>query len=141
MISLPQPDDLTSLVLRSDFTDDAAWDALKAALHTWDGHDSATFVSHPHYAGLSLQDLVDADNAASHEDKLIYLFIADATTMTDVERPLLAVDLADEPGRTFRVPSRWYAAVSANLTIANMDFAEFADAVDKSGTYRGFEGD
>ena len=53
----------------------------------------------------------------------------------------LAVGLHDEPGRTFRVPPRWYADISANLTIANMDFAEFADAVDKSGTYRGFEGD
>ena len=60
--------------------------------------------------------------------------------MTDVERPLLAVDLTREPGRTFRVPPRWDADVSANLTIANMDFAEFADAADESGTYRGFEG-
>ncbi|MEU4778063.1 hypothetical protein [Micromonospora sp. NPDC023633] len=110
-------------------------------MHTWEGHGSATFVSDPHYAGLSLQELVDADNAASHENKLIYLFLADATTMTDGERPLLAVDLAHEPGRTFRVPPRWYADVSANLTIANMDFAEFADAADRSGTYRGFNGD
>ncbi len=38
--------------------------------------------------------------------------------------------------RTFRVPPRWYADISANLAIANMDFAEFADAVDASGTYR-----
>ncbi|MBQ0892693.1 hypothetical protein KBX37_06170 [Micromonospora sp. U56] len=141
MISLPQPDDLTSLVLRTDFADDAAWEALKTALHTWGGHDSATCVSDPNYASLSLQDLVDADNAASHDDKLIYLFFADATTMTDVERPLLAVDLAHEPGRTFRVPPRWFTDVSANLTIANLDFDEFADAADSSGTYRGLDGD
>ncbi|MET8360179.1 hypothetical protein [Micromonospora sp. NPDC005171] len=82
-----------------------------------------------------------ADNATSHEDKLTYLFLADALTMTDVECPLLALDLADEPGRTFRVPPQWFADVSANLTIANMDFSEFANAVDGSGTYRGFDGD
>nr|WP_146752941.1 hypothetical protein [Micromonospora saelicesensis] len=90
---------------------------------------------------MSLHELVDAGNAASHEDRLTYLFLADATTMADVERPLLALDLAEEPGRTFRVPPRWYADVSANLTIANMDFAEFANAIDRSDTYRGFDGD
>nr|WP_089013655.1 hypothetical protein [Micromonospora inositola] len=61
--------------------------------------------------------------------------------MADDEHPLLAVDLYDEPGRTFRVPPRWYAEVSANMSIANMDFADFADAADESGTFRGFEGD
>ncbi|MET7820733.1 DUF6924 domain-containing protein [Micromonospora zamorensis] len=141
MISLPQPNDLTSLVLRTDFTDDTAWEAVKAALRTWEGEDSATFVSDPKYKGVSLHELVDADNAASQDDRLTYLFLADATTMTDVERPLLALDLADEPGRTFRVPPRWYADVSTNLTIANMDFAEFANAIDRSDTYRGFDGD
>jgi hypothetical protein len=54
---------------------------------------------------------------------------------------LLAVDLSTEPGRTFRLPLRWYADVSANLTIANMDFAEFADATDGSGTFCGFDGE
>lgn len=127
VISPPQPEDLTSLVLRTDFTNDTAWASVKAALRTWKGADAATFVSDPTYAGVSPQELVDADNAASRDDKLTYLFLADATTMADVERPLLALDLADEPGRTFRVPPRWYADVSTNLTIANMDFSEFAD--------------
>ncbi|MFI1166713.1 DUF6924 domain-containing protein [Streptomyces sp. NPDC020801] len=53
------------------------------------------------------------------------------------ERRLLAVDLHDEPGRTFRLPPRWFPGISANLSIANMDFAESADATDGSGTYRG----
>lgn len=54
MISLPQPNDLTSLVLRTDFTDDTAWEAVKAALRTSEGEDSATFVSDPKYMGVSL---------------------------------------------------------------------------------------
>jgi hypothetical protein len=61
--------------------------------------------------------------------------------MADDAHPLLAVDLYDEPGRTFRVPPHWYHDVSANLCIANLDFADFADAVDNSGTYRGFDGE
>jgi hypothetical protein len=141
MTSLPQPDDLTSLVLRTDFSDDTAWDVLQAAIDSFSADRHATYVSDPTYAGVTVQALVDADGAASDDDKLTYLFLADATTMTDDEYPLLAVDLSTEPGRTFRLPPRWYADVSANLTIANMDFAEFADATDGSGTFRGFDGE
>ncbi|WP_141580176.1 hypothetical protein [Actinomadura sp. WMMA1423] len=60
--------------------------------------------------------------------------------MSDDERPLLAVDLYTEPGRTFRVPPRWYREVSANLSIANLDFDDFADSADQVGTFRGFDG-
>lgn len=137
MTVLPQPDDLTSLVLRSDFTDDTAWDTLKAAISSSDPYPCATYVSDPAYSGVAIQALVDIDAAASDDDAVTYLFLADATTMTDDEHPLLAVDLYDESGRTFRLPPQWYADVSANLCIANLDFADFADAVDTSGTYRG----
>ncbi|WP_328651571.1 hypothetical protein OG598_26645 [Micromonospora sp. NBC_00330] len=140
MSPLPQPDDLASLVLRTDFTDDGAWEAVKGEFRRWDCYYSATFVDDPAYSKATVEQLIDANAPISDEDWLTYLFVADAATMTDVERPLLAVDLTREPGRTFRVPPRWYADVSANLTIANMDFAEFADAADESGTYRGFEG-
>src|SRR5689334_20853804 len=121
MLPLPQPDDLSSLVLRTDFTDDAAWTEIQTIV----GTDGATYVSDTRFLGVTTQALVEADAAAADDDKLCYLFIADAVTMTDPERPLLAVDLYDEPGRTFRVPPRWYGDVSANLSIANMDFNEF----------------
>ena len=137
MLALPQPDDLTSLILRIDFTDDAAWAEVQTALDA----EGATCVSDPRYSGVTIQALVDADSAAIADDKLTYLFIADAITIADTERPLLAVDLYDEPGRTFRLPARWYAEVSANLCIANMDFREFADATDESGTYHGVDGE
>ncbi|MET8629782.1 hypothetical protein ABZW30_39680 [Kitasatospora sp. NPDC004669] len=137
---LPEPEDLTSLVLRTDFGSAAAWEAVLAAIDGSDENRHATYVSDRSFDGVNAQALVDADAAADDDDKLCYLFIADTTTMTDDEHPLLAVDLCDEPGRTFRVPPRWYSDVSANLTIANMDFAEFADAADASGTFRGFDG-
>lgn len=140
IVSLPEPGDLTSLVLRTDFSDDQAWAAVQAMVNASCEYSCATYVSDPAYAGVGIQALVDADGAADDDEKVLYLFLADVTTMTGAGHPLLAVDLADEPGRTFRVPPRWYADVSANLTIANMDFCEFADAVDASGTYRGLEG-
>jgi len=139
MAALPSPDDLTSLVLRTDFSDDAAWDELRAVLRSEGAHRSATYVSDPTYAGVTIQTLVDTDAAASEDDKLTYVFLADAVTMSDDERLLLAVDLEAEPGRTFRVQPAAFTDVSANLAIANMDFADFADATDASGTFRGFD--
>lgn len=136
---LPSPDDLTSLVLRTDFGDEGAWQAVRAALDAAGEHSHATCVSDRRFAGVGVQVLLDEEGAAEDDDQVLYLFVADTTTMEDPIHPLLAVDLSDEPGRTFRVPVRWFPDVSANLSISNMDFAEFAEAADASGTFRGFE--
>jgi RNAse (barnase) inhibitor barstar len=134
---LPDPDDLTSLVLRTDFSNAEKWAAVQAAVESWSEYPQATYVSDPMYDGMDVPSLVAADGPAD-EDKIFYLFVADSVTMTDPEQPLLAVDLADDPGSTFRVPPRWFPDVSANLCIANMDFYSYADSVDSSGIYRGF---
>ncbi|MFE9627343.1 DUF6924 domain-containing protein [Streptomyces sp. NPDC006527] len=133
-MALPQPDDLTSLVLRTDFADDAAWDALCAVFD----EDHATFVSDPRYADVSIPALIHEDNAAGEAEQLVHLFLADAAALADPRHHLLALDLYDEPGRTFRVPPEWFAEISANLCIANLDFEDFADCVDATGTFRGF---
>ncbi|MDR3081668.1 MAG: hypothetical protein LBV60_12210 [Streptomyces sp.] len=138
---LPQPEDLTSLVLRTDFSDESAWDAVRAAVDATAAHSPATYIGEPRFADVKVRMLLDEEAAADEDHRIFYLFLADATTMDDPARPLLAVDLGDEPGRTFRVPAQWFHDVSANLSIANMDFAEFADAADESGTYRGFDED
>jgi hypothetical protein len=139
VIELPQPADLTSLVLRVDFTDDVAWEAVKAAIIDAHEYPTATFVSDPAFAGVSVEALVAADAAASENEKLTYVFVADTVTMVDGEHALLVIDLFDEPGRSFRVPPQWFADVSTNLAIANMDFDEFADATDALSTFRGFQ--
>ncbi|GHF77534.1 DUF6924 domain-containing protein [Streptomyces griseosporeus] len=136
-MALPQPADLTTLVLRTDFRDDAAWEALRAALDAAGGLSCATCVSDPRFAGASIAALL-AEDAAAEDEAVCEVFLADATTLADPEHRLLAVDLYTEPGRTVRIPARWYADMSINLGIANMDFAEFADAADPSGTFRGF---
>lgn len=127
IMPLPQPADLTSLVLRTDFSSDAAWEALKTSLG-----DDATCVSDPAYADVDVAVLVEAD-----AESVCQLFLADAVAMAD--HRVLAVDLFDEPGRTFRVAPEWFAEVSANFSIANMDFADYAESVDESGTFRGWE--
>ncbi|MFI0449765.1 DUF6924 domain-containing protein [Actinomadura sp. 6N118] len=74
-MSLPQPDDLTSLVLRTDFSDDARWEALRSALDGQSEFD-ATFVSDPNFADATVQALVE-DAAAAEEEQVTYLFLAD----------------------------------------------------------------
>jgi len=133
-MGFPEPADLTSLVVRTDFSDDGAWRNLQTAIDERNKYPVATYVSDPEYANVAIRTLVDIDAIA--ESKAYYLFLADTIAMSAPGWPLLAVDLADQPGRTFRVPARWYGGVSANLCIANLDFADFADAADDSGTYR-----
>ncbi|AKJ10549.1 hypothetical protein ABB07_11135 [Streptomyces incarnatus] len=139
-MALPGHDEF-SLVLRTDFSDDAAWEAVCAETDAAEEFSTAVFVGDPRFAGVSVQALVEEDAAADDDEKVFHVFLADAFTMADAEHRLLAVDLADEPGRTFRVPPAWFSDISVNLGIANMDFAEFADSVDGSGTYRGFGDD
>jgi hypothetical protein len=51
---------------------------------------------------------------------------------------VLVLDAQDNPGRTFRVTATESWGVENNLSISNMDFFEFADAVDDDGVFRGF---
>lgn len=134
---LPLPEDWTSMVLRTDFSDDAAWDALQATIRdTSEGEPPATYVSDPRFTDVSVQALISEDNDDGNE--LGYVFLADATTMTTPSSLLLlAVDLNREPGRTFRVPASLFWEVSINLFLANVDFADFANVADGSGIYRG----
>jgi hypothetical protein len=129
---------MNSTVLRTDFSDDAAWSAVRAAIDAADEYPHATYVSDPRFTDVSIQALVDEEAAAGEDDKLMWVFLADAITMTDPSSPLLGVDLQDEPGRTFRCVAEWFPEVSAQLCLANMDFASFVSEADSSGTFRGW---
>jgi hypothetical protein len=132
------PDTDNPVLLRTDFSDDAVWAALcKDAQAPSDENFQANIdcVSNPSFDGLAVEQAVAlAQNGSSHS----FAFMADRLTVTDPERPVLVVDLAHEPGRTFRViPSQTWA-VENNLTLANMEYSEFADNVDPDGVFRGF---
>ncbi|MFF9690570.1 hypothetical protein [Streptomyces sp. NPDC014623] len=47
---LRQPDDLTSLILRTDSGDDGAWDAVRIALDAAGEYPHATYVSDVRFA-------------------------------------------------------------------------------------------
>jgi hypothetical protein len=133
---LPRTED--ALVLRTDFSDDGAWNALCAAIQepSEEGFRAhVDCISDPAFDGLTVAQLVRlAPKGGDH----IFAFLVDRVALTDPERPVLVVDLYDEPGRTFRVIPREMWGVENNLSIANMDFHEFADSAEPDGVFRGF---
>lgn len=117
----------------------SAWERLCREIETADGdlHTDISFVSAPEYEGLSISELTDLGLRDSYQGKG-YLFVVDQTALADVEHPILVLDLWDEPGRSFRVIPREMWGIEDNLSISNMDFAEFADSADADGVFRGF---
>jgi hypothetical protein len=132
---LPKTDN--ALVLRTDFSDDAAWSSICTAIRQPVGQFQANldFVSDPQYDGLTVQQLLTLVPQGSDRT---FVFLVDRVALTHPDQPILVVDLCDEPGRTFRViPSEMWS-IENNLSIANMDFAEFADSADQDAIFRGF---
>lgn len=127
-----------ALVVRTDFSDDAAWHSLCAAIREPVGEsqfrDYVDFISDPQYDGLAPDQLRTLMPDLLHS----FFFIADRVALTHPDHTILVIDLYDKPGRTFRViPSEMWS-VQSNLSIANMDFEDFADSVDQDGVFRGF---
>ena len=70
------------------------------------------------------------------------MLLADTASMNNIDDiTVVYVDLYDDPGRSFRCAASEIAFIESNLSIANMDFEEFADSVDGDGVYRGFPSD
>jgi hypothetical protein len=93
------------------------------------------FVTDPQYAGLQAGELPSLFSSDSHQT---FAFIIDRIALSHPEHPILVVGLRGDSGRTFRVIPSAIGLVENNLSIANMDFAEFADAADPDGVFRGF---
>jgi hypothetical protein len=135
-IAPTDPDAGRSIVLRTDFSDDAAWRAVVAAIEAPAGdlRYILRFVSDPaHQAMTSDQVLAFAERA-----KQTFVFVVDRTTMTAADHPVLVVDAFERSGRSFRVTPAELWSVENNLALANMDFEEFATAVGADGVFRGF---
>lgn len=128
-----------SLVLRTDFSNDTAWEMVCAAIRapvTWRGLQFQAYVecvSDRAFEGVTPEQL------ASIQTDYSFVFLVDSTTITHPEHPILVVDLFEEPGRAFRVIPSEAWGVENNLSIANMDFIDFVDTVDDDGVFRGFE--
>ncbi|HUR95172.1 MAG TPA: hypothetical protein VMY76_11345 [Gemmatimonadales bacterium] len=124
-------------VIRTDFSDQAAWQQLREEIgRPVDGFFAyVEFVDDPEYRGLDPAGLLALFPPGHHQG---FAFIADGMTMTRPDHPLLVVDLRHAPGREFRAVPSAVQSIENNLSIANMDFEEFAGAVGDDGVFRGF---
>lgn len=156
MKTLPQADN--ALLVRTDFSSESAWDAIcraideppaeygeafaeYAAMNALVGQSieplpaNVTRVDDPSFAGLSPDEL--AERLPAGHDQVV-LFVADQMTMVETDHPILVVDLFEERRPTLRIVPSQLQAVEGNLSLANMDWEEFAGALDASGVFRGF---
>ncbi|MFH8542382.1 DUF6924 domain-containing protein [Streptomyces tendae] len=132
------------LVIRTDYRDEPAWQALKNALAEPWGPKGDESVQEVLYvddlawaeAGVDevLAALTDGDGEDGGECGWSVVFIADRLTMKGVHGPLLAVDTDPEPpgGETSHDCSqvridRGEAAhdMHGNLSLGNMDFSDY----------------
>ena len=131
------PDSEDSLLIRTDFTDEIAWQSLCRAVKQPVGEFQAYVhcVSNPEFDGVEPSRLIEF---AQSQPNQAFLFVADRESFQSSEMTLLAVDLREQPGRSFRLVPSVAWSVENNLSIANMDFSEFAEATDDRGIFRGF---
>ena len=128
-----------AVVVRTDFSSQQSWLAVREQMlaETDDGFRAyVEIVDDVHFERAEPGQVL----AAIGDDYgYSFVIIADRVTMIDAEHPLLVVDLGNEPGRSFRAVPGAVQSVENNLSIANMDFFEFADAAERDdGVYRGF---
>jgi len=124
-------------LVRTDFSSPSAWREVVDAVHRdWEDGFRArvSIIDDPAYAGWTAERLAALPRVTCPP----ILLVADSTTMTHPERLVLCLDLS-QAQKTFRVilPQLW--SVENNLSLANLDFEDFADSVDGEGVYRGFD--
>jgi hypothetical protein len=128
-----------AVVLRTDFSDEACWRSICAEVlaETADGFRAyVDVVEDRAFDGFGTDDVLAT---VGDDYRWGYLVVGDRVTMTQAEHPFLVLDLLDERGRSFRALPREIQAIENNLSIANMDFSEFADSAGSDGVFRGFE--
>jgi hypothetical protein len=126
-------------VIRTDFSDEALWRKLKqdvSATNSMGFSANVQFIDESQYDGLTGQELLQRIPGLNEYG---CIFVADRITMTSVEHHLLVLDPSNPDGKTFRVIPAEAWGVENNLSIANMDYYEFANAVDSDGVFRDFK--
>lgn len=139
MPTLPMLD--CSLLVRTDFSNDAQWQQLTDEAQREDEDGFRAYiepVNDPAFDGASWEAVKAA--VPANENGAAVLFIADGRTPSSPDRPIVVVDLLDDGGKTpFRsFPSKLWR-IDNNLNIPNMGWEEFAGAADEDGVFRGFD--
>ena len=135
----PIPQTENPLVLRTDFSNPAAWQSICARIlepvSEFGFLANVEFVDNPEYYGLTKDQLLELIPQDYHHS---FIILADQTTHAQADHPLLVVNLYERSGCEFRATPTQIQAIENNLSIANMDFEDFATALAEDGVFRGF---
>ena len=133
------PETENPLVLRTDFSNQMIWEKICTQIQKPVGmfrfRANVEFLDDTEYAGLT-KELVLERIPKNYNHT--FIFIVDRTTISHPDHPLIVMDLYDGSGHEFRAIPSQIQGIENNLSIANMDFEEFAEAVDEDGVFRGF---
>jgi hypothetical protein len=153
---VPRPQETEPWVIRTDFSDTNQWDKVRQMISAAEKDSGlgffahVKFVSHEPYRDKAPRDIVLSlpDNYPFH-----FCFVVDCESIVNQDHRVLVVgfypsDLESfgRPPRvtpvkeikTFRALPSQIQVIENNLSIANMDFEEFANATDKNGVFMGF---
>lgn len=141
MADLPQT--LSVPVVRADFSDDAAWERVKAEIvePTVEGFGAdVEFVEDRSLSGLDEAAIVAGyPRVYPHQYRHPVVVVVDAVAISMPEQPVLVINLnADVDAAPFRAVPRQVQSVQNNLSLANMDFVEFSGSAGGDGVFRGF---
>ena len=134
------PETQNPLMIRTDFSNQEVWESICAAVSRPAGEmdllANVEFLSDESYKNVDKQQLLKLF-LADYEHN--FFIIVDQIAVLKTGNPLLVVDLYDEPGREFRAVPEAIQSIENNLSLANMDFEEFANCLDEDGIFRDFE--
>lgn len=127
-----------TFLVRTDFTDDAKWQALTQAVATETADGFRAYieaVDNTEFSDSDWRSLRAAVPRTGYD--AVLLFVADPIALGSPDFPILVVDTLRNRS-PFRCIASELWGVENNLNIANMDWEEFTRAVDADGVYRGF---
>lgn len=157
---MPNQNNIDPWVVRTDFSDDETWLLVKKQV-TAPQKDPITGMRFT----ANVKCLADSANAGVNFNNLVHslpddypgflVFVVDETTINHQEHPVLVIGFSPEstdpkeyerkPNQTpkeqiksFRALPAMIQCIENNLSIANMDFDDFANSVDDDGIFRGF---
>ncbi|WP_019930859.1 DUF6924 domain-containing protein [Nocardia sp. BMG111209] len=134
---LPQVD--SPLLVRTDFSDETAWQALLAVVATASvtgARANTHIVDDAAYTDLTAAQVVEQAPAGPLGELLI---VADKTAVTAPDMPLLVIYRPGTPDHEgLRVVAAQLGAVENALTGSVREWDEIADAADDEGVFRGF---
>lgn len=134
----PLPKTERVLVVRTDFTDEAMWNAICGTIRRADGPSPGSYaqdiecVSNPAYSDLTAARLL---TLLPKGDWRFAAFLVDTVALTHPEHPVLAVDVRGKSGRTFRVVPRELVHIE-DFWLCNMSFKEVIECADPDGIFR-----